>query len=86
MSAEIFVIPWPQYSDDGRGPFWLFRVESERFRGTLPFAQHLGRFSDTNDVHRLAIADRSLLRQVRKMAAEFCAKCEQPREVEWHPV
>lgn len=38
------VTPWPQYDDNGRGPFWSIRVQGQGFATTVSLAAHLGRF------------------------------------------
>jgi len=87
MSDEMFVIPWPGYADDGRGPFWRLRIESPAFTGTLSYAQPLGRFTDTHELFQAGRSSPGLLRRARAFMADFFSKAEhQSREVAWHPV
>lgn len=77
MNAEIFVIPWPAYSDTGAGPFWAVRVESSKFRGVLTWSTTLGRFRKSNQLFRLRRGQPKVFREAVAVMVTFCSKLQQ---------
>lgn len=86
MTVEMFVIPWPHYSDDGSVVTWLLRVEAPKFHGTLKWSTKAGRFHKDNHMFRLRRGSPKVFRQAVEMMAEFCKKAAQAGEVAWRPV
>ena len=81
MDIGMFVIPWPQYSDDGFGITWLLRVEAPKFRGTLQWSTALGRFRKDNHIWRLRRGSPQIYRQAVEHMRDFCSKLQQKRDM-----
>lgn len=70
---SISVQPWPDYADDGSGPFWRVRAEAQGFTGWIIWASHLGRFVRTNELARLRRSNARLLFVAAQFMSNFDA-------------
>lgn len=70
---NIKVQPWPTYSDNGRGPYWLVRVESQKFNGSLSWSAVAGEFVQCSELWRLRQREPATYRLAVRHMADFSA-------------
>lgn len=75
--VTITVQPWPNYTEDGEGPWWPVRIEAPKFSGWLSYSSRLRRFSGGKNLMRVRRGSPKVFREaLRTVEATFLPEAE----------